>query len=65
MWSDVNIHDRKKSPVQDGLEWLRDELTDEAGKTEGGSRPYFLAERSWQLVPEHAAVTPTHNSQSL
>lgn len=41
MRSDVNSHDSKKSPVQDGLEWLRDELTDEAGKTEGGSRALF------------------------
>lgn len=41
------------------------EMTDEAGKTEGGSGPYFLARRGWQLVPEHAAATPTHSLQLL
>ena len=30
-----------------------------------GAGPYFLARRGWQLVPEHAAATPTHSLQLL
>lgn len=61
----LTIHDRKKS-LQDGPEWLRDGLTDDAGNAERvGAGAYFLVKRSWQITPERAAPTPTYNLKLL